>query len=283
VARDRTVLFGGFTNTNVNQTWLWNGEGWTPAAPPTSPPPRNGHAAAYMSSIDRVVIFGGSGPTGALSDTWVWDGTTWTDVTPSVSPPGRHGQAMAYDARRARLVLLDAAGATWEFDGATWASVVSSGGPATRDYYAIAYDPIRQRVVLTGGLGVNVRGDTWEWDGTQWHHEVQLDADARWWSALVYSAVERRILMFGGFGFVDARGTAALVINSPFITDERCVIASGDDDQDGLAGCADPDCWGRCSPLCPPGLSCNPAAPRCGDGACDGLLEDRSLCPADCP
>jgi len=55
-----------------------------------------------------------------------------------------------------------------------------------------------------------------------------------------------------------------------------------DGDGDGLIGCADPDCWGYCTPECPPGAVCSPTAARCGDGACNPSLENGQLCPADC-
>ena len=52
-------------------------------------------------------------------------------------------------------------------------------------------------------------------------------------------------------------------------------------DGDELAGCDDPDCWGRCAPRCPPGTSCAPTAPQCGDGTCSSI-EDYLVCPEDC-
>ena len=61
---------------------------------------------------------------------------------------------------------------------------------------------------------------------------------------------------------------------------DTCVLGS-DVDADGLVGCADPDCWGYCTPLCPPDTSCDPSAARCGDGTC-GPVEDCRVCPGDC-
>jgi hypothetical protein len=52
-------------------------------------------------------------------------------------------------------------------------------------------------------------------------------------------------------------------------------------DGDDLAGCADPDCYGSCDPLCPPSTSCPAERPGCGDGTCDPL-ETRELCATDC-
>jgi hypothetical protein len=62
---------------------------------------------------------------------------------------------------------------------------------------------------------------------------------------------------------------------------ETCAT-SLDADGDGLAGCADPDCWFVCTPLCPPGsLTCDPAWPSCGDTVCAGGENCRN-CPGDC-
>src|SRR5205807_7506891 len=44
--------------------------------------------------------------------------------------------------------------------------------------------------------------------------------------------------------------------------DESC-IAGKDADGDGFAGCDDPDCWGYCTPSCPPGAPCDPTLPHC--------------------
>jgi hypothetical protein len=53
-----------------------------------------------------------------------------------------------------------------------------------------------------------------------------------------------------------------------------------DHDGDGLAGCADPDCWPTCAPACPPGVACEGAT--CGDGTCDAPREGCDSCAADC-
>src|SRR6185369_4207126 len=42
-----------------------------------APAPRTGHATAYDAAHGTVVLFGGRGAPGLLSDTWNWDGTVW--------------------------------------------------------------------------------------------------------------------------------------------------------------------------------------------------------------
>src|SRR5205823_3154193 len=64
--------------------------------------------------------------------------------------------------------------------------------------------------------------------------------------------------------------------------DQACTSSTDDQDHDGVLGCTDRDCWATCTPLCPPGLPCDAAAPRCGDGACTDPLETCRDCPGDC-
>jgi hypothetical protein len=62
---------------------------------------------------------------------------------------------------------------------------------------------------------------------------------------------------------------------------DRCMRAADDTDGDGLAGCADPDCFARCRPMCSPGAPCDASYPHCGDGTCSAV-EDYLICPDDC-
>ncbi|MDY0003374.1 MAG: hypothetical protein RBU30_18895, partial [Polyangia bacterium] len=127
-------------------------------------------------------------------------------------------------------------------------------------------------------------GDTWEWNGAAW---TVLDAESpppgRAFGGAVYDALHMVTLLFGG-----------AVFESPSPVDETWTLRWDsarslesclglDSDGDGLAGCDDPDCFGRCDPLCAPFLAaCDPSRPRCGDGLCQEALETCRLCPVDC-
>jgi hypothetical protein len=94
---------------------------------------------------------------------------------------------------------------------------------------------------------------------------------------MAYDALDRAIVLVGGMSFDD---TWTFRYERAGDVDESC--RPGEDlDADGLAGCDDPDCWARCTPLCPPGTTCDPAAPHCGDGVCNAALE-QGFCPSDC-
>jgi hypothetical protein len=221
-----------------------------------------------------------------LDTTWVWDGAQWNDVTAPGAPSPRCDSALAYNIARDRIVMfggddctnLTQYNDTWEWDGAAWQEVTVGSPPPKTAGHALVYDPQRGHVVM-------LADEVWEWDGTSW---VRLDTESRPAYRLVhraaYDAVDREIVEFGGLGLQDLLGdTWAFQWRSSYVSSERCVSTTVDIDGDGLAGCADPDCWGRCAPFCPPGMTCDPSAPHCGDGVCLPWLEDRSICPQDCP
>ncbi len=135
VARGAVVLFGGQSCTPISpqtsaRTWEWRGAGWTVMAPPISPSARTGHMLAYDPIRERVILFGGTAPSGTvLADTWEWNGTTWTELHPTSIPSARDHGALVWDGARRRLVLFGGvvAGAPaediWEWDGTSWIAI----------------------------------------------------------------------------------------------------------------------------------------------------------------
>ena len=296
---NRAVIFGGSDGSDLADTWTWDGASWIRASPEASPPARSGHAMAYRAAAKRVVLFGGEqdgglDPDVPLADTWVWDGASWAEVSPaSGDPSARSGHAMAHDAARGRVVLFGGAGGegplgdTWEWDGTSWVEVTpASGNPPARSGHAMAYDATRRRVVLTGGLGDegDVLEDTWEWDGAAWN-EVPTGGDLApelTGHAMAYHATGKTTVVFGGTEDERTNDTLAFRYRRAGDPGEACRLGTIDYDGDGVQGCDDPDCWGLCTPLCPPDTSCAPNAPVCGDGTCNGSLESCRLCPGDC-
>ena len=112
---------------------------WTRVVPAVSPPARQSPALAYDWVRQRVVLFGGIGAAGRLSDTWEWDGTNWVQPSPATSPPARNSHALAFDVGRGRVVLFGGAssntttlGDTWEWDGVSWAQRNPAASPPAR-------------------------------------------------------------------------------------------------------------------------------------------------------
>lgn len=300
---DQIVLFGGIVVdaggvARVNgETWLWDGTAWKPG--PAGPPARRQAAMAYDPKRKRVVLFGGSIHTpkdlttcNCLGDTWEWDGTAWSQNMQSPAPPPMAGARLAYDPVSGTLVMYAgsqlgmALGTTWIYDG-TWRQLAPATSPPARAYGVFAFDPARRALVYHGGTPLlQALADAWEWvaSANLWRRvPVSAGLQSRFAGAGATSPDGNGIVVAGGlFSGADSQG-----LSEPFVLrwnsgdrEESCATRV-DSDGDGAIGCADPDCWEVCTPLCSPGaVSCT--SPRCGDGTCDPAFESRALCPADC-
>lgn len=289
--RDRLVVFGGTTSgpTTTGDTWELEGVLWTKLVPATSPTARRQPMMTFDGRTS--MLFGGLTASGASGETWTWDGVTWHLRSPAAAPSPRSGGAVAYDPARDRLVLFGGRNGnvrfadTWEWDGSTWVERTPAVSPLPREYLSMSYDARLGEVVLFGGYsGTAYLGDLWTWDGARWRAvQSQSPVPERAGHKMVYDAVLRATVLFGGETFAgdDIMATSVLSYEAPIEPAESCSVATSDDDRDGLTGCADPDCWGRCTPWCGPHQSCDPSLPRCGDGSC-GATEDVQLCPSDC-
>jgi YVTN family beta-propeller protein len=167
---------------------------------------RIGHAMAYDSARNRVVLFGGTVDYSSyLADTWEYDGTAWTSGP--AGPPGRAFHAMAYDSARGRIVLFGGMNGanlsdTWEYDGTTWtAGPTAPPGLTARYNHSMAYDSARGRIVLFGGFDGAFPNDTWEYDGTAWTPGPAAPPGlvGRYAAAMSYDSLRGRIVLFGGY------------------------------------------------------------------------------------
>lgn len=171
VGRQRVVMFGGRTNAGtifLQDTWEWDGSGWSYLVPSHMPTPRMGHSLAYDPVNGRVLLFGGlqlGGP--FVGDTWAFDGSDWTQLAPAHAPSPRGNHVMATDRVLGRIMLRGGSDGsdltdTWQWNGSDWQQVVV-GTPA--DALALAgaaTGPTGAHVVMFGGddSGV-VAATTW--------------------------------------------------------------------------------------------------------------------------
>jgi len=287
VAHSQVVMFGGAGTGTLDTTWLYDGAEWSELAI-AGPTVRAGATMAYDDGRERVVLFGGLTGLGHSAETWEFDGAAWELQDPVASPPARSSHVMAYDAARERVVVFGGTGAgpltdTWEYDGTIWTELSSGPVPPSGDVTggAMAYEAARQKLVLF------VEGETWEHDG-EWSRVFSAVApEPRAGAVMSYDGPSRRLTLLGGQVEGDLAGTKGAEIfqfayQSQVFVAEECEGELIDSDDDGLAGCADPDCWPFCTPTCPPETSCPAGAPFCGDGACSSV-ETAALCPMDCP
>jgi hypothetical protein len=218
------VMVGGQSNGNTLldaslgevTTWQWNGSAWTSVLTDGGPVPRTGAAMAYDPAIKKVVLYGGLGASGRLSDTWLWDGQNWTLVPPSTGLPALFGASMTFDPLSQRVILFggDTQGvacvtvcpiidsqATWVFDGNSWTLPTTKPSPAPRHLAGLATDPTTCNVVMFGGaVGASTTplGDTWMWDGA-WHQQsVNGGPGARSEVSFAYDLKTQSDVLFGG-------------------------------------------------------------------------------------
>lgn len=216
-ARQNIVLFGGqsipFFPSDLNDTWIWDGNNWVQKFPATSPPARLLTAMAYDQARGQTVLFGGwQFPTSTIfSDTWIWDGNNWTEKKPATSPPTRYDASMVYDAMHKVIVLFGGGSPsgpflndTWIWDGYNWTQKFPATVPSPRRGYSLAFDPVHQQIVLFGGYDSpsgTLTNDTWTWDGDNWTKRSPSNSpSSRVYSALVWDGNTGRVLLFGGLG-----------------------------------------------------------------------------------
>jgi hypothetical protein len=128
------LLFGGVACcSNLNDTWSWNGFGWTELSSPANctnacngPSDRLAAGMTYDASMGGVLLFGGDVNASVLGDTWFWNGTTWTQLSPASSPLSRGALSLAYDAATGTDVLFGGGvfgggdSDTWQWAGDHW-------------------------------------------------------------------------------------------------------------------------------------------------------------------
>ncbi|WP_437971077.1 kelch repeat-containing protein [Sorangium sp. So ce260] len=114
-SRERVVRFGGYTDgtgdSQIDETWEWDGSTWTLMSPATRPTPRGGHSMAFDERRGLVVLYGGY----RHNEVWEYDGTTWVQRVTPTAPPGSFSNGMVYDAASDRMVFFANDGTLWEF------------------------------------------------------------------------------------------------------------------------------------------------------------------------
>ncbi|MBL9079493.1 MAG: hypothetical protein JNL08_18465 [Planctomycetes bacterium] len=124
-----TIVFGGFdpdTNSLLGDTWEWDGNTWTERTPVTSPTARYRAAAAFDTTRQRLVMYGGFDGTDISTETWEYASGAWNVVASGANTGTQDATEVhaGYDPQRRKFVNYGGVGAvfndeTWEFTGAT--------------------------------------------------------------------------------------------------------------------------------------------------------------------
>jgi N-acetylneuraminic acid mutarotase len=133
-----------------------------------------------------MVVFGGYGgsfPSGYLSDVWSYDpvGKRWTELAPNgPRPPARARHSAVWDTAGQRLLILggfaggiDYLADLWMYEPRTdaWTQLRPAGPklPA-RSAHVAAWDPSHNQMIVYGGYGGALYGDVWTYRGESKPH-----------------------------------------------------------------------------------------------------------------
>lgn len=230
------VLFGGYyQGTFFGDTWAYKSGAWTELWAPTSSPgtcqppaggtsvscpsPRGLAGMTYDAKDGYVLLFGGVGTGGYLSDTWSFQLGKWSQIAPSTPPSARELPAMTYDAEDQYVVLFggdDGAGSaavlddTYKFAGGQWTQLAPTQSPPPLTAVTMANDPSYGYVVLYGGCEQNTcpapsYNVTWRFLAGEWSRLTLANGPlGRGFASLVYDSMDNYLLLFGGENASDA-------------------------------------------------------------------------------
>jgi hypothetical protein len=195
----------------TGQVWSFQtGREWMQVVTGNAPLPRGGHAMAYDSNRNKVVLFGGYDGVTCLDETWEYDSSGWVQRFPANKPLPRLEPAMAFDSLNNVTVLfgglLEAgndnpqyfSNETWLWDGSDWQQAYPANSPSARWGAAMVYDDDRNVAVLFGGWITYGSYDTWEWDGADWTFRTNSGPTGRVDHVMAFDSVRNLTVLHGG-------------------------------------------------------------------------------------
>jgi len=183
-----TILFGGRGDdefgTLLDDTWRWDGSGWTKLDPAHHPSPRRIASLHFDRTRGKLLLIGGYlGFQPPSDEVWAWTGSDWS-LESRYRGASRAGHMACYDDEIARSVVFGAG--AYEsglalYDRDSWINP----DPRPERYPSlptlVAFDTVRNRLIVVSVFGDRDSSGTWEWDGRNWMRagilpESMLDA-----------------------------------------------------------------------------------------------------------
>lgn len=180
------VMFGGFAQSGfLNDTWAWDGKGWTARKAQLDPPIKN-PSMIYDPANNELLLVGSDVSLQQQNSLWGWKdgGSGWVQQTvwitpscgkscaPSTALPFAAG-TMTYDSARGRTLMLAYAATgpgneTWTWDGARWIQIPTAHRPSLVSC-CLTTDRATGHLLALGYSG-NYGGINrlWIFDGTDW-------------------------------------------------------------------------------------------------------------------
>lgn len=225
-ADDVIVLFGGRNLTQFfNDTWTFNGTGWTQVHTSSAPSPRGSMGMAYDGADGYVLLQGGSMgnvPVGSgtpwtfYADTWSYRAGAWSRViSPINATAGELTEyAMAYDPGLREVLAYggdvptspSVSDTLWSYSAGNWTVAGTNGSASPGALYAetMAYYPADHALLLFGGVSspANVStSETWELRNGTWSDLTANLTGApspRDEAVMAYDTSDQKMVLFGG-------------------------------------------------------------------------------------
>ncbi|HEV3274082.1 MAG TPA: kelch repeat-containing protein [Candidatus Dormibacteraeota bacterium] len=172
-ANGTVVLFGGQTTSRaLNDTWTWDGSGWTQAHPATSPPPMDGAQMTYdpvthdvllvgaqqveASNHAPIACWGGSGSSSSGSSGSGSSGSRTILIPPVHAASAGTPAPIASGASRTPTPtappgcgsIFSPIAATWLWNGSGWSKAPAATPFVVFGSGSLATDPVSDRAVL---------------------------------------------------------------------------------------------------------------------------------------
>jgi hypothetical protein len=194
----QAVLFGGYGDRVLGDTWEFDGKAWTSKSPASAPSAR--YRPACADGGDVALLFGGGADT-PTNETWTWDHSNWTHRTPATTPPA---DAVPHAARIGSDDVLLAGARPYRWSGTDWtlgtAKVPTRTGFVTGQDWSVFTSYAGQGLLVVPELGTQ-----WSYDGSAF-----TKVDAAGISGLGGPGITSPLLGNSGFDL----GTRALVIGT---------------------------------------------------------------------
>jgi hypothetical protein len=236
----RLIMFGGVSNstTGINDTWAWDGKGWTQLHPKTAPSGFYFFMANDVATRQLVLFI--PDPTGLT--TWSWTNGDWMKLG-TYAPVGIN--SLTYDSDLRKVVALAPGALTYTWDGLllqqlatphrvssylccltydsaaeqvlylgnsgkrgeinqTWIFnggdwTLSPAATPTGTELRLVDDPAMSKVLMVGGtIQAPQSSATWTWDGTFWQRLNVASPPATLGASIAYDAATREVVLFGG-------------------------------------------------------------------------------------
>lgn len=209
-ARQRTVLYGGRAfpgNSQLNDTWEWDGTNWSQRLVPSPPSAIAGNMV--FDSLRSVVFMCGNTLNGFSN--WAYDGTGWTQVPEPpnlVCPVDSASQSMAYMANVDKVLSTFPDGATFQPFSRSW--VFGFGGAPV-----VWEQPIDLIVPIGGDLDERVRITCTPGATYRWRHNGNPLSNFNSGQTGIEGATGPNLSMFGSTVTTLRTGTYDCAVTSP--------------------------------------------------------------------